>query len=92
MQVRCLQCKTTLIHEAVGHPAEYRSAVELLDAKVWAMVGAVAGLVVTVFYLKFFSDQIMIDNKTLGVFGGMGASVGALLARVVVAIRNSRDG
>ena len=41
--VRCLNCRTTLIYEAEGHSKQFKKAAHTLDARMYSGIGALLG-------------------------------------------------
>ncbi|MDP9929940.1 hypothetical protein [Variovorax paradoxus] len=58
MDVRCIQCSTTLIHEAVGHSAGYRKTTEAMDARVYSGVGAIFGFFLVAGHDEFEKNRV----------------------------------
>lgn len=87
-QVRCLQCNTTLIHEAVGHSPAYHRAVALANSRIYGVIAAVIGFILVVCYFKFVSDDVLMSDEAVMAYGGVGAVVGNALGRLAAAIMN----
>lgn len=83
--VRCLQCGTILIHEAVGHSDDYKKGARYLDARMYSGIGAFAGFFAVGLFLKAdFADLYLSDRDIYlyAVFGGIaGSIIGRLIAR-----------
>lgn len=80
--VRCFQCGTTLIHEAVGHSPTYIATVDAMDLRMYRGIGGFFGFFVTAGLLKtVFSELWLSDREVYGYSVG-GAFLGALLGRL----------
>lgn len=80
--VRCFQCGTTLIHEAVGHSTEYRQAADSLSLRMHAGLGALLGFFLTAILLKFvFTAHFLSDRQVLYACAAA-AAVGSVLGRL----------
>ncbi len=82
--VRCTQCRTTLIHEAIGHSAEVAASTRDVDSRVFGGIGAAIGFFVVAFLLKFILIDVRLNDREIyGVSVG-GAIVGAIFGRLVL--------
>ena len=81
MDVRCIQCSTTLIHEAVGHSAGYRKTTEAMDARVYSGVGAIFGFFLVAIFLKFIVPGVSLDDRAIYAISVGGAWIGGILGR-----------
>ncbi len=63
--VRCIQCGTTLIHEAVGHSDAFRKGALMIDTRMYSGIGAFLGLILaallisTVFEYQYGSGKFV---------------------------------
>lgn len=53
MAVHCINCRSVLIHEAVGHSKEFKAAVSSLDTRMYGRLGGLAGFFLSATLLKF---------------------------------------
>lgn len=81
--VRCLQCRTTLIHEALGHSEGYRKATNDLDSRVYGGIGAFFGLALVATILMTLTPQ-WLTNRGLYIAALIGAFAGGLIGRLVL--------
>jgi hypothetical protein len=81
--VRCLQCGTTLIHEAVGHSPEYKRTVANMDHRMYGGIGAFFGLGLA----GALSLAAGASNREIYGFAVGGAFVGGILGRLVLRIK-----
>lgn len=85
--VRCMQCGTTLIHEAVGHSKEFRQAADSLSLRMHSGLGALVGFFFTAVALKFvFTAHFLSDRQVI--FASMvSAAVGSFIGRLLFKAR-----
>lgn len=77
--VRCIQCSTVLIPEAMGRSKEYVKAAGELDSRMFSGIGSLVGFFLVATLLKFvLIDVRMTDREIYGAAIG-GAMVGAIL-------------
>jgi hypothetical protein len=82
MAARCLNCGTTLIHEAVGHSKEYYKGVAALDSRMYTGFGSVVGFFFVAILLKFiFTSHYLSDREVWAVAVG-GGVIGSILGRL----------
>ena len=85
--VRCIQCGTTLIHEAVGHSTEYRKVADAIDNRMLGGIGAISGFFLVAVMLKFvFTSFWLSDRQIYGLAVG-GGFVGGILGRLFASFR-----
>jgi len=80
--VRCIQCGTTLVHEAVGHSPGYRATVNEMDSRIHGGVGAFFGFFLVAGLLKFVLVNLWLNDREIYSFSLGGALVGAFLGRL----------
>lgn len=81
MDVRCIQCSTTLIHEAVGHSAGYRKTTEAMDIRVYGGVGAFFGFFLVAVFLKFILPDVSLGDRAIYAISVGGALIGGIAGR-----------
>ena len=91
MTARCMQCRTTLEHEGVGHSDLYREAVRAGDTRVFSGIGAVVGGVLATLGTSIVNEVSLDElwhygNLRLIVMGGVLA--GGLLGRLAAWRKN----
>jgi len=87
--VRCLQCGTTLIHEAVGHSERYRAAVNGRDQRMYGRVGAILGFALVAALLKTVLAGLWLSDTEVYGYALGGAVAGAFLGRLF--LRSKRN-
>ncbi len=90
MAVRCLQCRTTLEHEGVGHSVLYRQGVRSVDTRILAGIGTIIGgflgaMVASVVYDETLQELAYSQMRPF-VFGGM--VIGGLIGRLAAWWKN----
>jgi len=80
--VRCSQCGTTLIHEAVGHSDAYLKTVNKMDTRVYSGVGAFFGFFLVAALLKTVLSGLWWTDRQIYGFAVVGSVVGGLLGRL----------
>lgn len=83
----CVQCRTTIIHEAVGHSAAYLSAERRLDARMYGGAGALLGFLATAALLKFVLTELWETDQQLLNYSSVGAVGGGVLGRLVLQVK-----
>lgn len=70
--VRCYQCGTTLIHEALGHSDGAKQAIRYLDNNIYPKLGAGVGMVMALLagLITSSSDQALAFLLGIGVVAG----------------------
>lgn len=86
--VRCLNCGTTLIYEAVGHSEDYKKATRALDLKIHTGVGAVLGFFAVILFIKIILADHWFSEQEIYSYGFGGAIAGSTLGRIVLKIKN----
>jgi hypothetical protein len=84
MSVRCLQCGTTLIHEAEGSSPVAKRASHDLDSRLLGGVGASLGFFLTAIALKFVFTSLWLSDKEIYMFSVGGAILGAVVAKLYI--------
>jgi len=80
--VRCIQCGTTLIHEARGHTPSYLKATSSMDARMYGGIGAFFGFSIVAVLLKFVLADLWLSEREIYVFAVGGAVAGGLAGRL----------
>ena len=82
--VRCIQCGTTLIHEALGHTLEYRKATSSMDARMYGGIGAFFGFSIVAVLLKLVLADLWLSDREICAFAVGGAVAGGLAGRLFI--------
>ena len=86
--VRCIQCGTTLIHEALGHSTEYRIASKVIDKRMLGGIGAIFGFALVGVLLRFVLTSLWLDDRQICGIATGGGIVGGFLGRVFASLRS----
>ena len=92
LSVRCMRCGSTLIHEAVGHSAEYQAARARADRNMYAGIGAAIGFLFVGGLLKVMFAELNAIGLGIGLgvgFASLGAAIGAALGLMFLKSRDS---
>ena len=85
--VRCDQCGTTLIQEALGHSVEYERAASLVDRKIFSGVGAIFGFFLVAGLLKFVFTSHWLSDHEIYSSAVVGAVAGGVFGRLLLHVR-----
>jgi len=85
--VRCFQCRTTLIQEAVGHSDSYRKTTGELDSRMYSGVGAFFGFCLVAVLLKFILPGVNLGDGDIYTISAVGAGIGGLIGRALLRAR-----
>lgn len=81
---RCIQCGTSLVGEVVGGSETYRKHARVLNAGMYAAVGAFIAFSLSVLFAKvIFSDTYWSDSQIYGgavMVAGIGGAIGRFIA------------
>ena len=80
--VRCLQCGTTLIHEALRHTSDYRAATDSMDTRMYGGIGAFFGFCIVGALLKFILTDLWLSAAQICAFAAGGAVAGRLAGQL----------
>ena len=91
MSARCIQCRTTLEHEGVGHSDLYKQGMRAGDTRILSMVGTVVGGALGFLAASMIGDVspgevLAYTNLRLIVVGS--ALAGAVIGRLVAWWKN----
>ena len=82
MDVRCMQCSTTLIHEAAGHSAGYRKATGEMDVRIYSGAGAFFGFFLVAIFLKFILPDVSLGDRAIYTISVGDALIGGFMGRL----------
>ena len=77
--VRCIQCSTVLIPEALGRSPEVQAKLERRDSRMFGRIGAMIGFVVVYVLLKFVLAELWVSERRIVGFALVGAAIGGLI-------------
>src|SRR5262245_16233926 len=80
--VRCVQCGTTLIYEAVGPSPAAKRASKEMDTRLLGGIGAFFGFCVTALLLKFILSGLWLSDQEVYTYSVGGAVIGAAIAKL----------
>ena len=80
--VRCIQCGSTLIHEATGHSEGYRKATDYMDARLYGGIGAFFGFAIVATLLKFILVSPWLSDREIYTIALGGAVAGWVAGRL----------
>jgi hypothetical protein len=80
--VRCFNCGTTLIYEAVGHSKEYERASQSLSVRMHSGIGALLGFFLVAVLLKFILTSHFLSDRQVMLASAGAAVVGSFLGRL----------
>lgn len=80
MAVRCLQCGTTLNHEAIGHSDAYKSGAKSIEYRLYMGYGSFLGAILGGIFWAMFTEK---DNEYLWIVG-LASAIGAGIGRYIV--------
>jgi len=86
---RCMNCGTTLIHEAAGHSQAYLKGARTLDLKLHAGIGSFFGFFVVAILLKFIFTAHWLSDREIYLAATVGGVCGAIAGRLVLKARQS---
>lgn len=81
--VRCLNCGTILIYEAVGHSEEYQQGADLLSSRMHRGLGALAGFFLTAVLLKFVFTAHFLSDRQVVLASTLAAVAGSVVGRLL---------
>lgn len=85
--VRCVNCGTTLIYEAVGHSKEYQNAENALDLRMHSGIGAVFGFAIVAVILKVVFAEHWLSDREVYVAAVIAGLVGSVIRLLLFRIK-----
>ena len=87
--VRCLNCRTTLIYEAEGHSKEFKKAAHTLDARMYSGIGALLGFFLVAGLLKFVFTAHWLSDREIYLAAALSGFVGSVIGLVFLRFKSN---
>lgn len=88
ISVRCVQCRTTLIHEAEGSSDAAKVAAGYLDRRLIGFMGGFFGFALVAMTLKLILTDLWLSDHQIYTYSLGGALIGNAISRLYIWARN----